>query len=235
MTTSFSGPLADHIAEPVHVPIDRDRRLPGTLALPPHPAGIVLFAHGSGSSRLWPRNQFVADRLFAANVGWLLFDLLTETEAESRAAVFDIPLLAERLRRATAWVAEYPATRDLAPGYFGASTGAAAALVAAADDPRIHAVVSRGGRPDLAGAALRRVHAPTLLIVGGADTGVLELNAQALKELGGVKEMIVVPHATHLFEEPGTLEAVAEQAAAWFHRYLQTVETPHLAASGRTT
>ena len=235
MTTPFAGPLADHIAEPVQVPIGNDRRLPGTLALPPHPAGIVLFAHGSGSSRLSPRNQFVADRLFAANVGWLLFDLLTEAEAASRAAVFDIALLAERLRQATAWVSEYPATRDLAPGYFGASTGAAAALVAAAGDPRIHAVVSRGGRPDLAGAALRRVHAPTLLIVGGADTVVLELNAKALVELGGVKEMIVVPHATHLFEEPGTLEAVADHAAGWFGRYLQTAEAPHLASSGRAT
>lgn len=235
MTTPFTGPLADHTPEPVHVPISRDRRLPGTLALPPHPAGIVLFAHGSGSSRLSPRNQFVADRLFAANVGWLLFDLLTEAEAASRAAVFDIPLLAERLRQATAWVAEYPATRDLSPGYFGASTGAAAALVAAAGDPRIQAVVSRGGRPDLAGAALRQVLAPTLLIVGGADTGVIELNAQALRELGGVKEMIVVPHATHLFEEPGTLEAVAGHAAEWFRRYLQTTEVANLASSGRTS
>lgn len=233
MTTPFRGPFADHIAEPVHVPIGGDRRLPGTLALPPHPVGIVLFAHGSGSSRLSPRNQFVADRLFAANVGWLLFDLLTEEEAESRATVFDIPLLAERLRQATSWVAAYPGTRDLVPGYFGASTGAAAALVAAAGDPRIGAVVSRGGRPDLAGAALRRVRAATLLIVGGADTGVLELNAQALQELGGVKEMIVVPHATHLFEEPGTLEVVASHAAEWFHRYLQAAEVPHLAPSGR--
>ena len=235
MTNPFTGPLVDHIAEPVHVPIGRDHRLPGTLALPPHPAGIVLFAHGSGSSRLSPRNQFVADRLFAANVGWLLFDLLTEREAASRAVVFDIPLLAERLRQATAWVAEYPATRDLSPGYFGASTGAAAALVAAAGNPRIHAVVSRGGRPDLAGAALRQVLAPTLLIVGGADTGVIELNAQALRELGGVKEMIVVPHATHLFEEPGTLEAVAGHAAEWFRRYLQTAEVAHLASSGRAS
>ena len=235
MTTPFSGPLANHIAEPVHVPIGHDRRLPGILALPPHPAGVVLFAHGSGSSRLSPRNRFVADRLFAANVGWLLFDLLTEAEAESRAAVFDIPVLAERLRQATSWVAAYPATRDLMPGYFGASTGAAAALVAAADDPRIGAVVSRGGRPDLAGAALSRVHAPTLLIVGGADTGVLELNAQALQQLGGVKEMIVVPHATHLFEEPGTLEAVAGHAAEWFRRYLQSAEAPQLTPSGRAT
>ena len=155
MTTAFGGTLADDIAEPVQVPIGHHRWLPGMLALPPLPVGVVLFAHGSGSSRLSPSNRFVADRLYAANVGWLLFDLLTEAEAESRAAVFDIPLLAERLRQATAWVASNPATRHLTPGYFGASTGAAAALVAAAGDPRIGAVVSRGGRPDLAGAALR--------------------------------------------------------------------------------
>ena len=237
MTTSFAAtqPLADHTPEPVHVPIGHDLSLPGTLSLPPHPGGIVLFAHGSGSSRLSPRNQFVANRLFAANLGWLLFDLLTDAEAESRAAVFDIPLLAARLRQATSWVATYPATRDLPAGYFGASTGAAAALVAAAGDPRIRAVVSRGGRPDLAGEALHRVFAPTLLIVGGADTEVLELNAQALQQLAGVKDMIVVPHATHLFEEPGTLEAVAQHAAEWFRRYLETAEAPHLASSGSRT
>jgi putative phosphoribosyl transferase len=232
MTTPFSGPIANDVAEPVHVPIGHHRWLPGTLALPPHPAGVVLFAHGSGSSRLSPRNRFVADRLFAANVGWLLFDLLTEVEAESRAAVFDIPLLAERLRQATSWVATYPATHDLAPGYFGASTGAAAALVAAAGDPRIRAVVSRGGRPDLAGPALRAVRAPTLLIVGGADPVVLELNVQALQELGGLKEMIVVPRATHLFEEPGALEAVAGHAAEWFQRHLPTARARDLAPIG---
>jgi len=231
MTTSFGGTLADDIAEPVHVPIGHHRWLPGMLALPPVPVGVVLFAHGSGSSRLSPRNRFVADRLYAANVGWLLFDLLTEAEAESRAAVFDIPLLAERLRQATGWVASYPATRDLTPGYFGASTGAAAALVAAAGDPRIGAVVSRGGRPDLAGAALRAVRAPTLLIVGGADPVVLGLNVQALQQLGGLKEMVVVPRATHLFEEPGTLEAVAMHAAQWFGRYLQPAAAPQFAAA----
>ena len=238
MTTPFSGPIADDVAEPVHVPIGHHRWPPGTLALPPHPAGVVLFAHGSGSSRLSPRNRFVADRLFAANVGWLLFDLLTEGEAESRAAVFDIPLLAERLRQATSWVAEYPATRDLAPGYFGASTGAAAALVAAAGDPRIRAVVSRGGRPDLAGAALRQVRAPTLLIVGRRRSRCARAEpAQALQELGGLKEMVVVPRATHLFEEPGALEAVAGHAAEWFHRYLQTAGAPNVAAiaAGRET
>lgn len=220
MTPAFSGPIADGVPEPVQIPIGHGRTLPGTLSLPPHPAGIVLFAHGSGSSRLSPRNLFVADRLFAANLGWLLFDLLTEAEAQSRTNVFDIEFLTERLRTATAWVAEYPATRDLPIGYFGASTGAAAALRAAAGDERIRAIVSRGGRPDLAGNALFQVRAPTLLIVGGADPAVLELNVQALARLGGLKELVVVPRATHLFEEPGTLEAVATYAAEWFKRYL---------------
>jgi putative phosphoribosyl transferase len=231
MTTAFGGSPANDIAKPVQVPIGHHRWLPGMLALPPLPVGVVLFAHGSGSSRLSPRNRFVADRLYAANVGWLLFDLLTETEAESRAAVFDIPLLAERLRQATDWVASNPATRDLTPGYFGASTGAAAALVAAAGDPRIGAVVSRGGRPDLAGAALQAVRAPTLLIVGGADPVVVSLNVQALQQLGGLKEMVVVPRATHLFEEPGTLEAVAMHAAGWFGRYLQPAAAPQVTAA----
>jgi putative phosphoribosyl transferase len=231
MTISRDGVLADDVAELVHVPIGHDRWLPGTLAVPPHPAGVVLFAHGSGSSRLSPRNRLVADRLFAAGVGSLLFDLLTEAEAESRAAVFDIPLLAERLRQATTWVTANPATRGLALGYFGASTGGAAALVAAAGDARIRAVVSRGGRPDLAGDALRLVRAPTLLIVGGADPVVIELNASALQQLGGPKEMIVVPRATHLFDEPGTLEAVATHAAEWFRHYLQPTSAPILAAA----
>jgi putative phosphoribosyl transferase len=217
--------VADHVAEPVRIPVGDALWLPGALALPPHPAGLVLFAHGSGSSRLSPRNRFVADRLFQENVGWLLFDLLTESESQSRINVFDIQLLAYRLRQATDWAGVYPATRDLGIGYFGASTGAAAALVAAAREPRIRAVVSRGGRPDLAGDLLRQVRAPTLLIVGGADTAVLELNAQALELLRGVKELIVVPRATHLFEEPGTLEAVAEHAAHWFAHYLGRTST----------
>jgi len=166
--------IAGRAPELVEIPIGKARAVPGTLALPAHPAGVVLFAHGSGSSRLSSRNRAVADRLFDANVGWLLFDLLTDAESRSRDNVFDIPLLAERLRRATDWAAGYRATGELAPGYFGASTGAAAALVAAARDPRIRAVVCRGGRPDLAGDLLRQVTAPTLLIVGGADSGVLE-------------------------------------------------------------
>lgn len=212
--------MMNHVPEAVNIPVGLTHSVPGTLALPPHPAGLVLFAHGSGSSRLSPRNRYVADRLFAANLGWLLFDLLTDRESRSRENVFDIPLLAERLQLATEWAAEYPATRDLAPAYFGASTGAAAALVAAAGTTRIRAVVSRGGRPDLAGEWLRRVTVPTLLIVGGADPTVLELNAQALQHLAGPRELIVVPRATHLFEEPGTLERVAEEAAGWFRHYL---------------
>jgi putative phosphoribosyl transferase len=219
--------VTDHVAEPVRIPVGEDVSLPGALALPPHPVGVVLFAHGSGSSRLSPRNRFVADRLFQENVGWLLFDLLTEAESRSRMNVFDIQLLAYRLRLATDWAVRYPATRDLEIGYFGASTGAAAALVAAARDSRIRAVVSRGGRPDLAGELLRLVRVPTLLIVGGSDTAVLELNAQALELLGGVKELIVVPRATHLFEEPGTLEAVAEHAAHWFSHYLGFTTASH--------
>lgn len=220
MTPAFSGPVADGIPEPVQIPIGLSRTLPGTLSLPPHPAGVVLFAHGSGSSRLSPRNQFVAGRLFTANLGWLLFDLLTEAEAQSRTNVFDIQFLTKRLRTAADWVDAYAATRDLPIGYFGASTGAAAALCAAAGDERIRAVVSRGGRPDLAGPSLLEVRAPTLLIVGGADPVVLDLNLQALALLGGTRELVVVPRATHLFEEPGTLETVATHAAEWFKRYL---------------
>lgn len=212
--------IANHIPEAVNIPIGLQHSVPGILALPPRPLGLVLFAHGSGSSRFSRRNRYVADRLFDANLGWLLFDLLTDRESQSRDNVFDIPLLAERLQLATEWAAAYPATSDLVPGYFGASTGAAAALMAAAGTTRIRAVVSRGGRPDLAGEWLRRVTVPTLLIVGGADHVVLELNARALELLGGTKEIIVVPRATHLFEEPGTLERVADEAARWFGRYL---------------
>lgn len=225
MTPSLSAPLADYASEPVHVPVGESLLLPGTLALPPHPAGLVLFAHGSGSSRLSPRNRFVADRLFQTNLGWLMFDLLTEAESRIRGNVFDIALLADRLRHAADWVSAYAASRDLALGYFGASTGAAAALVAAVGDPRIRAIVSRGGRPDLAGALLRRVQAPTLLIVGGADAVVLDLNVHALQELPGVRDMVVVPRATHLFEEPGALEQVATHAAEWFRRYLSASES----------
>jgi putative phosphoribosyl transferase len=195
--------------------------LPGRLALPAAPVGLVIFAHGSGSSRHSPRNAAVAAVLHESWLGTLLFDLLTEQEAASRAAVFDVPLLAERLLAAVRFVAGLEPTRHLPLGLFGASTGAAAALVAAACDPRVQAVVSRGGRPDLAGRRLRVVGAATLLIVGGEDTEVLALNREALGELGSAeKRLAVVPTATHLFEEPGTLDAAARLAADWFTTHL---------------
>lgn len=220
-TPTLPETVGDHLPQAVVIEAGQ-AQLPGILTLPPQPAGVVLFAHGSGSSRFSERNRFVADVLVRANFGTLLFDLLTEAEARDRANVFDILLLAERLRRAAEWVTAYPATADLPIGYFGASTGAAAALVAAASAgaPTVGAVVSRGGRPDLAGDFLPRVRAATLLIVGGADVEVLELNRIAMARLGGVKRLVVVPGATHLFEEPGTLESAARLATSWFELHL---------------
>jgi putative phosphoribosyl transferase len=204
----------------VRIPVDGGE-LGGALVLPTDATAIVLFAHGAGSSRLSPRNRYVAEVIQGAGIGTLLFDLLMESEAEDRANVFDIGLLASRLIQATSWLLENPRTGALRVGYFGASTGAAAALVAAARIPEtISAVVSRGGRPDLALRDLGRVRAPTLLIVGGADEEVLELIRAALAELGAEKELVVVPGATHLFEEPGALEEVANFATDWFSRYL---------------
>jgi putative phosphoribosyl transferase len=194
--------------------------LEGDLALPNAARGIVVFAHGSGSSRLSSRNRAVARRLNAGGLGTLLFDLLTAEEGRDRRLVFDIELLAARLAAATIRIRTGPETRTLPVGYFGASTGAAAALWAAADDPAVRAVVSRGGRPDLAGPKLDAVCAPTLLIVGGADETVLELNRRAQAALRGPAEVVVIPGATHLFEEPGALEAVADHAAGWFGRHL---------------
>jgi putative phosphoribosyl transferase len=195
--------------------------LSGDLTLPPAAPGIVLFAHGSGSSRLSPRNRFVADVLVEAGLGTLLFDLLTPVEEGSRELVFDVPFLAGRLIMATEWLVQRPEAAAKRIGYFGASTGAAAALVASTrTDRSISAIVSRGGRPDLADQALPRVQAPTLLIVGGRDTAVLELNRKALARLTCPKRLDVVPGATHLFEERGTLEQVAALAAAWFREYL---------------
>lgn len=197
--------------------------LRGTLALPTGAAGIVLFSHGSGSGRLSPRNIYVAERLYRAECATLLFDLLTAEEEERDALTaefrFDIPLLTRRLVAVTRWTRAQPALHDLKIGYFGASTGAAAALIAAARVPGIAAVVSRGGRPDLAGAALVDVPAPTLLIVGGNDDEVLTLNRQALAQLRCEARLAIVPEATHLFEEPGALEQVASLAAAWFTRH----------------
>lgn len=196
--------------------------LEGELLIPHNAVGVVLFAHGSGSSRLSPRNQFVAERLRKAGLGTLLFDLLTDDEAAERENVFDIDFLAHRLADATRWLRASNETRDYPLGYFGASTGAAAALVAAAQDPAIRAVVSRGGRPDLAIRHLAEVKSPTLLIVGGNDYGVIELNEKAYRVLRCEKSLKIVPGATHLFEEPGTLERVAELASDWFSRHLKT-------------
>jgi len=194
--------------------------LEGLLGLPGDAKGIVLFAHGSGSGRLSPRNNFVAQALREDGLGTLLFDLLTIEEARDRHNVFDTALLAQRLLMATAWVRQDAETRDLLVGYFGASTGAAAALLAAtAGEGSAAAIVSRGSRPDLAGSALASVTAPTLLIVGGADFAVLALNRVALAELRCEKQLVIVPGATHLFEEPGTLEAVVEHARGWFSKH----------------
>jgi pimeloyl-ACP methyl ester carboxylesterase len=192
--------------------------LSGELVLPPEASGVVLFAHGSGSSRFSPRNTYVAEVLQQHGIGTLLFDLLTRAEDQDYAQRFDIDLLTQRLLVATDWLQVNPATKSLKIGYFGASTGAAAALQAAARmGNAVAAVVSRGGRPDLAGeVALNQVIAPTLLIVGSADRGVIELNEQAYALMTCVKKLVLVPGATHLFEEPGTLEQVAQFAADWF-------------------
>jgi putative phosphoribosyl transferase len=200
--------------------------LEGELKIPVGAAGVVLFAHGSGSSRHSPRNQFVARVIRESGNGTLLFDLLTreeEIEDNSTARLrFDIDLLARRLAQATRWVTTQPETRQLGVGYFGSSTGGGAALVAAAELGKgIDAVVSRGGRPDLAGEALARVKSPTLLIVGEYDDVVIRLNEAALARLQCEKEMKIVPRATHLFEEPGALEEVARLAAEWFQRHLR--------------
>ncbi len=191
--------------------------LAGRLTIPEHPTGIVVFAHGSGSSRHSPRNRYVAEVLTASGLATLLFDLLTPAEERNRANVFDIKLLADRLVGVTDWLAGQADTAVLPVGYFGASTGAGAALMAAAD-PRVKvaAVVSRGGRPDLAGYSLTKVHAPTLLIVGGRDELVLELNRRARAAIPGHCELRIVPGATHLFEEPGALERVAVLGRDWF-------------------
>lgn len=206
----------------VHIPVD-GTHIEGMLVLPTHAQGIVLFAHGSGSSRHSPRNNFVARELHAQHLGTLLLDLLTVAEDLDYQTRFDIPLLTHRLLVATRWVLQHAPTQRLPIGYFGASTGAAATLQAAAAVPDlIKAVVSRGGRPDLAGAHdLARVAAPTLLLVGGHDPEVLELNHEALQRLPCTKDLVVVPGATHLFEEPGTLEEVARLAASWFSHHLR--------------
>lgn len=197
------------------------QRLPGSLDVPAQPRALILFAHGSGSSRHSPRNRQVAQVLHGHDLATLRFDLLTEDEADERSNVFDITLLAGRLLQALEWRRGQTSLSALPCGLFGASTGAAAALAAAAEEATaVYAVVSRGGRPDLAGAALPRVVAPTLLVVGGNDPEVLRLNRAALSALRCECELAVVPGATHLFEEPGTLEAAARLAADWFVAHL---------------
>ncbi|MEA3247749.1 MAG: alpha/beta hydrolase [Gemmatimonadota bacterium] len=202
--------------------------LTGDLVIPAHATGLVAFAHGSGSSRLSPRNRFVAGVLQRSGLATLLFDLLTPPEeamdVHTARFRFDIPLLAARLAAATVWAADQPLLRDLPIGYFGASTGAAAALVAAALAPDgIAAVVSRGGRPDLAGEHLAAVRAPTRLVVGERDPVVFELNMAARRQMRARCELVVVPRATHLFEEPGTLEEAARLATEWFTHYLRPI------------
>ncbi|GLV59327.1 hypothetical protein KDH_61540 [Dictyobacter sp. S3.2.2.5] len=207
----------------VQIPADAVQ-LAGSLVLPEHAVGLVAFAHGSGSSRFSPRNTFVARQLNQAGIATLLMDLLTEEEDRRYETRFDIDLLTDRLLQATYWLQKQPATKDLEIGYFGASTGAAAALKAAAALPSsVRAVVSRGGRPDLADEALAKVQSPTLLIVGGNDPVVLQLNRNAFEQLPGEKDLIIVPGATHLFEEPGTLEEVARLATGWFRSHLHSV------------
>lgn len=217
------------LSRPIEIRFDGDV-IHGDLAVPDSAPAIVVFAHGSGSSRHSPRNRQVADRLQREQLGTLLLDLLTESEEAVDVSTgvfrFDIGLLADRLVRTVAWLDGQPELGQLGIGYFGASTGAAAALVAAAHQPdRIGAVVSRGGRPDLAGDALAGVRAPTLFIVGGRDEAVADLNRQASKALPGEHRVEVVPQATHLFEEPGALDQVAAMAASWFVSHLAGAAT----------
>jgi putative phosphoribosyl transferase len=208
----------------ISIPIDKQRRLPGVFSASDSPLGIIIFAHGSGSSRYSPRNQAVAEHLNRNALATLLFDLLTEEESEDRSNVFDIALLGKRLLAAIGWIRHFRQAKALPIGLFGASTGAAAALYAAAEAPSvIKAVVSRGGRPDLAWDKLRDVQSPTLLIVGGFDEEVLELNRMAAQRLAKVK-LVEIPGATHLFEEPGALEQVAQHASDWFTHYLRNTE-----------
>ncbi len=198
-------------------------KLEGILTIPKDATALVIFAHGSGSSRLSPRNKFVAGVLQKSGIGTLLFDLLTTKEDEIYENRFDIPLLTSRLKAVTLWVKRQPETAKLKIGYFGASTGTAVALVAAADfGEEIKAIVSRGGRPDLAGNALGKVIAPALLIVGGEDRAVIELNKRAFDMVKAGKQLKIIPGATHLFEEPGALEEVARLAAEWFEKHLIT-------------
>jgi putative phosphoribosyl transferase len=224
----YDSSSADH--ERVHLTLGDGQVLTGDLGMPAEAHGLVVFAHGSGSSRLSPRNRGVAASLWAGGFATLLLDLLTRDEERidevTRQHRFDISLLAERLVVAIDWASREGYLRNLPIGLFGASTGAAAALVAAAQRPLVvHAVVSRGGRPDLAGASLELVRAPTLLIVGGHDVQVINLNREALRRLHCTKQLAIIPHAAHLFEEPGALKQVAVLAREWFATHMARVES----------
>lgn len=220
------GRLTKNENDPTFVEIQLGAtRLEGNLSIPDNSIGIVLFVHGSGSGRTSPRNRLVARELNKNGIATLLFDLLTRKEEsvdmQTGHLRFDIPLLSQRLIDTTHWILQNPTISDLNIGYFGASTGAAAALVAAAElSQMVKAVVSRGGRPDLAGPSLGLVKCPTLLLVGGYDDDVIDLNKQALTQIKSEKKLIIIPEATHLFEEPGKLEQVAQHASNWFLRYL---------------
>jgi putative phosphoribosyl transferase len=228
MRPSYSMPASQVVLQ------CQGHRLEGELVCPPDPIGVVLFAHGSGSSRLSPRNQLVARGLQQAGIATLLFDLLEQAEAVDRRNVFDVELLAGRLRGAADWVRAQPELEKLPVGFFGASTGAAAALIAAADMPdQVAAIVSRGGRPDLAEGWLARVAAPTLLIVGGEDDQVIEMNRFALDQLHCQARLEIIPGATHLFEEPGKLEEVTRLATAWFSTFLNKKEKFESGAEAR--
>lgn len=216
--------MSDGLPPPdcIEIQLGGELALGAYLGIPKDARGIVIFAHGSGSGRMSPRNNYVAQRLRRAGLATLLLDLLSPVEERDRRNVFDIELLASRLRLAVDWAADNQATKQLAPCYFGASTGGGAAIRAAADDPRIAAIVSRGGRPDLAGAyALASVQTPTLLIVGSLDGIVIDLNRAAAEAMRCERQLAIVPGAGHLFEEPGTLDEVVELAAAWFLGHLE--------------
>ena len=214
---------ATRFDEDVDIPIGARKSLPGHCRVPQGATGLVVFVHGSGSSRLSPRNQLVADRLNERGLGTLLFDLLTEDEGARRQNVFDIDLLADRVGNTQEWLTQHPHLGALHVGLFGASTGAAAALVSAAVKPEgVGAVVSRGGRVDLAGRWLGRVNAPTLFIVGALDEPVLEWNEQSARLLHCEHRIDIVPNATHLFEEPGALDTVADLAGSWFTDHLRS-------------
>ncbi|MFA5946607.1 MAG: alpha/beta family hydrolase [Patescibacteria group bacterium] len=220
----MSRPIKSNIS----IPVD-GQSLEGIIRLPPKATLLVVFVHGSGSSRLSPRNEFVADSLYQTGIGSLLFDLLTEAEDKTYATRFDIELLVRRLAQTLTWLRAQENTKHLPFGLFGASTGAAAALIVAAQSPQeVSAVVSRGGRTDLAGDSLSQVTVPTLFIIGGADDEVLALNRDSYNQLAGVKQLSIIPGATHLFEEPGALEQVSQLAIAWFTEHTPSPQESRL-------